>query len=82
MLETKPEVVSFHFGLPDPDIVGAIKDAGCYLISTATTVAEARALEAAGVDAVIAQGAEAGGHRGTFTGVDISQQPGLLSLLP
>lgn len=82
LLETKPEVVSFHFGLPNEDTVQAIKGAGCFLICSATTAAEAQALEAVGVDAVIAQGAEAGGHRGTFSGVDISQQPGLMALLP
>jgi nitronate monooxygenase len=82
LLESKPEVVSFHFGLPQADIVKAIKDAGIFIISSATTAAEARFLEANGVDAVIAQGAEAGGHRATFTGVDMTMQAGLLSLLP
>jgi nitronate monooxygenase len=80
--DVKPEVVSFHFGLPSPETLNAIKSAGIYVISSATTVAEAQLLEAGGVDAVIAQGAEAGGHRGTFSGVDISLQPGLFSLLP
>jgi nitronate monooxygenase len=74
--------VSFHFGLPEPEAVRALKDAGAFLISSATTVAEARALEAAGCDAIIAQGIEAGGHRATFTGVDIGMQPGLFALLP
>ena len=82
LLETKPEVVSFHFGLPRPEIVRAIKDAGIFVQSSATTVAEARRLEAEGVDAVIAQGTEAGGHRATFTGVDMSMQAGLFALLP
>jgi nitronate monooxygenase len=82
LLETKPEVVSFHFGLPEPEVLGALKDAGIFIISSATTVAEARALEQSGVDAIIAQGTEAGGHRATFTGVDISMQPGLFALLP
>ncbi|MEJ0078862.1 MAG: nitronate monooxygenase [Alphaproteobacteria bacterium] len=82
LLRAKPEMVSFHFGLPQPETVQAIKDAGIFIISSATTVAEARTLEACGVDAIIAQGAEAGGHRGTFTGVDISMQPGLMALLP
>jgi nitronate monooxygenase len=82
LLEAKPEVVSFHFGLPADPIVRAVKDAGIFVISSATTVAEARRLEASGVDAVIAQGSEAGGHRATFTGVDMSQQAGLFSLLP
>jgi nitronate monooxygenase len=82
LLRAKPEMVSFHFGLPRPDVVQAIKGAGIFVISSATTVAEARTLEQCGVDAVIAQGTEAGGHRGTFTGVDTSMQPGLLALLP
>jgi nitronate monooxygenase len=78
----KPEVVSFHFGLPQDEIIQAIKAAGIFVICTATTVAEAKVLEARGVDAVIAQGTEAGGHRGTFSGVDVRVQPGLFSLLP
>jgi nitronate monooxygenase len=82
LLDTEPEVVSFHFGLPAPEIVQAIKSAGIFVVSSATTVAEARLLEERGVNAVIAQGMEAGGHRATFTGVDIGQQPGLFSLLP
>lgn len=82
LLDTKPEVVSFHFGLPEPEVVKALKAAGVFLMSSATTVREARMLEAAGMDAVIAQGIEAGGHRATFTGVDISMQPGLFALLP
>jgi nitronate monooxygenase len=82
LLHAKPEMVSFHFGLPQPEIVNAIKGAGIFIISSATTVAEAKTLEERGVDAVIAQGTEAGGHRGTFSGVDISVQPGLFALLP
>jgi nitronate monooxygenase len=82
LLRVKPQLVSFHFGLPDRAIIEAIKGAGIFVISSATTVAEARHLEAAGVDAVIAQGAEAGGHRATFTGVPMAMQPGLFSLLP
>ncbi len=78
----KPEVVSFHFALPKPDTLRAIKAAGIFTIASATTVAEARMLEASGIDAVIAQGTEAGGHRATFTGVDIGMQPGLFALLP
>jgi hypothetical protein len=78
----KPEAVSFHFGLPDEKVVQAIKSAGIFIVSSATTVAEARMLEQRGVDAVIAQGTEAGGHRATFSGVDISMQVGLFSLLP
>ena len=80
--ELKPEVVSFHFGLPEPAVVAAIKSAGIFILSSATTVAEARMLEQRGADAIIAQGTEAGGHRATFSGVDIAMQPGLFSLLP
>jgi nitronate monooxygenase len=82
LLDEKPEVVSFHFGLPDPEIVQTIKSAGIFIISSATTVAEARLLERRGVDAIIAQGIEAGGHRATFSGVDVGMQPGLFALLP
>lgn len=82
LLRTKPEMVSFHFGLPSQNVLDAIRSAGIFVISSATTVSEARTLEQRGVDAVIAQGTEAGGHRGTFSGVDIGMQPGLFSLLP
>lgn len=82
VLRAKPQMVSFHFGLPNQEVVDAIKGAGILVISSATTVAEAKMLEQRGVDAVIAQGAEAGGHRGTFTGVDTSMQPSLFALLP
>lgn len=82
ILRAKPQMVSFHFGLPKQDVVDAIKCAGIFVISSATTVAEAKMLERRGVDAVIAQGTEAGGHRGTFTGVDMSMQPGLFALQP
>ena len=82
LLDQKPEVVSFHFGLPYQGVVETIKSAGIFIHSSATTVAEARILERRGVDAVIAQGSEAGGHRATFTGVDISMQAGLFALLP
>ena len=66
LLEIKPGVVSFHFGLPTPEMLGALRDAGCIILCSATTVAEARVLSDSGVDAIIAQGWEAGGHRGTF----------------
>jgi nitronate monooxygenase len=66
LLELRPPIASFHFGLPDPAAVTALKDAGIVVLSSATTVAEARELEAAGADAIIAQGFEAGGHRGTL----------------
>lgn len=82
LLRAKPQLVSFHFGLPQPDVIEAIKGAGIYTISSATTVAEARILEERGVDAIIAQGTEAGGHRGTFTGAGMGVQAGLFALLP
>lgn len=66
LLSTRPKVVSFHFGVPRQDKVAALKAAGCLLIASATNSTEALAIEAAGLDAVIAQGFEAGGHRGVF----------------
>lgn len=82
MVAAKPQIVSFHFGLPEAHFVTELKRAGVIILSTATTVAEARALEAAGVDAVIAQGFEAGGHRGAFTVADNDIGIGTLSLVP
>ena len=66
LLETRPTVVSFHFGLPPPPVIARLKEAGVVLFSTATSLAEAEQAIAAGVDAIVAQGYEAGGHRGTF----------------
>lgn len=66
LIETAPPVVSFHFGLPDAARIAALKRAGCQLWSTATNLAEAQAAKAAGIDAIVAQGWEAGGHRGCF----------------
>lgn len=80
--EFKPAVVSFHFGLPDPALVAHVRSWGAKVLSSATTVAEARWLEAQGVDAIIAQGLEAGGHRGFFLSHDISTQLGTFALLP
>ncbi len=80
--EFKPEVVSFHFGLPESGMLQVVKETGAYIMSSATTVAEARWLEERSVDAIIAQGLEAGGHRGTFLGADPASQPGLFALLP
>jgi len=80
--ELKPEVVSFHFGLPEQALLKRVKAAGCLVISSATTVKEAVWLEQRGVDAVIAQGAEAGGHRGMFLTENISEQPGTFALVP
>jgi nitronate monooxygenase len=79
--ETKPEVVSFHFGLPEPELLERVK-ARFKVMSSATTAAEARWLEERGVDAVIAQGNEAGGHRGIFLGDDIATQAGTFALVP
>jgi nitronate monooxygenase len=78
----KPEVVSFHFGLPSPKLLARVKGWGSKVIASATTVAEARWLEANGVDAVIAQGVEAGGHRGIFLSKDLTTQVGTFALLP
>ena len=66
LVEEKPKVVSFHFGVPRADQIAALHQAGIVLLASATTVQEARALEAAGIDAIVAQGYEAGGHRGVF----------------
>lgn len=66
LLEERPPVVSFHFGLPSPDRIVALRAAGILLLASATSPAEARAVETAGIDAVVAQGFEAGGHRGVF----------------
>jgi len=80
--ELKPEVVSFHFGLPEPALVKRIKAAGCVVISSATIVREAIWLEENGADVIIAQGAEAGGHRGMFLTENIAEQPGTFALVP
>lgn len=83
LLETfKPPVVSFHFGLPSPALVARVKAWGAKVISSATTVEEARWLEAHGADAIIAQGLEAGGHRGMFLTRDVTTQIGTFALLP
>jgi len=78
----RPEVVSCHFGLPAPHLLDRIRASGARLIASATSVAEARALDAAGVDAIIAQGFEAGGHAGRFLRGDPAAQMGLFALLP
>jgi nitronate monooxygenase len=80
--ELKPEVVSFHFGLPEAALLKRVKAAGCIVISSATIVREAIWLEQHGADAIIAQGAEAGGHRGMFLTENIAEQPGTFALLP
>lgn len=78
----KPAVVSFHFGLPPAALLARVKGWGSKIMSSATTVEEARWLEAHGVDAVIAQGLEAGGHRGIFLSDDLTSQVGTMALLP
>jgi len=80
--ELRPEVVSFHFGLPASDLVSRVKAAGCIVIASATLAKEAVWLEQHGADAIIAQGAEAGGHRGMFLSDDVASQPGTLALVP
>jgi nitronate monooxygenase len=82
MLEIKPPVVSFHFGLPAPELFDAVKAAGIFTISSATNVGEARQLEAGGIDAIIAQGFEAGGHRGTFAEPYEDGWVGTMALVP
>jgi nitronate monooxygenase len=80
--EVRPEVVSFHFGLPAPALLERVKAAGAVVIGDATTPAEACWLAERGVDAVIAQGFEAGGHSGRFLGSDPAEALGLFALLP
>ncbi|MEX1167364.1 MAG: nitronate monooxygenase [Hydrogenophaga sp.] len=78
----RPPIVSFHFGLPSKDLLARVKAWGGVIVASATTVEEAQWLEAHGADAVIAQGLEAGGHRGMFLTQDISTQIGTMALLP
>jgi nitronate monooxygenase len=80
--EYRPAVISFHFGLPAPDLLQRVKAWGTSVLSTATTVDEACWLEAHGADAVIVQGLEAGGHRGMFLTKDLTTQVGTFALLP
>lgn len=80
--ELKPDIVSFHFGLPEPALLGRVKAAGCRVMSSATIVREAIWLEQNGADIIIAQGAEAGGHRGMFLTDNIAEQPGTFALVP
>ncbi|HEX9023862.1 MAG TPA: nitronate monooxygenase [Geobacteraceae bacterium] len=77
-----PAVVSFHFGLPAAELLERVKTWGAKVFATATTVEEALWLEARGADAVIAQGFEAGGHRGMFLTRDLTTQTGTLALVP
>lgn len=80
--EFAPAVVSFHFGLPSAGLLARVRAWGAKILSSATTVEEARWLEAQGVDAIIAQGLEAGGHRGIFLSENLTTQVGTFALLP
>jgi nitronate monooxygenase len=80
--EFKPAVVSFHFGLPSAELLARVRALGSKILSSATTIEEARWLESHGVDAIIAQGLEAGGHRGIFLSDDLTSQAGTFALLP
>lgn len=80
--EFKPAVVSFHFGLPSPELLERVRSWGAKILASATTVDEALWLETRGIDAIIAQGLEAGGHRGIFLSEDLSTQVGTLALVP
>ena len=82
LAQFKPPIVSFHFGLPSAELMARVRSWGAKILSSATTVDEARWLEAHGVDAVIAQGLEAGGHRGIFLSTDLTTQVGTFALLP
>jgi nitronate monooxygenase len=82
MLEYRPEIISFHFGLPDASLLTRVKATGAKILSSATSVAEARWLEERGCDAIVAQGFEAGGHRGMFLTGDASRQVGTMALVP
>jgi nitronate monooxygenase len=76
----RPRVLSFHFGLPEPGLLRRTKAWGALVLASATTLAEGQWLQAHGADIVIAQGIEAGGHRGHFLSTDFTQQPGTLAL--
>ncbi|HEX6004075.1 MAG TPA: nitronate monooxygenase [Burkholderiales bacterium] len=78
----RPRVVSFHFGLPQPELLQRVRAMGAKILAAATTVEEARWLESQGVDAIIAQGAEAGGHRGIFLSDELTTQLGTFALVP
>jgi nitronate monooxygenase len=82
LAEFRPPVVSFHFGLPSPELLARVRSWGAKVLSSATTVEEARWLEAHGVDAIVAQGLEAGGHRGIFLSDDLDTQVGTFALVP
>lgn len=81
LLETRPAIVSFHFGLPPTERIAALKQAGSILIASATSLAEARRVADAGVDAIVAQGVEAGGHRGVFDGTGADEKLSTFTLV-
>jgi nitronate monooxygenase len=80
--EFHPEIVSFHFGLPENSLLARVRATGARILSSATSVDEARHLEDRGCDAIVAQGYEAGGHRGMFLTDDVSRQVGTMALVP
>jgi nitronate monooxygenase len=82
VLDARPAVFSFTFGIPDAEVLRALRGRGALLAGTATTVGEARLLEQAGVDAIVAQGSEAGGHRGTFAAPFEQAMIGTMALVP
>jgi nitronate monooxygenase len=82
MIEFHPQVVSFHFGLPEEKLIQKVRDTGAKIVSSATSVDEARWLEDRGCDAIVAQGYEAGGHGGNFLSEDVSTQAGTMALVP
>ncbi|VVM34743.1 nitronate monooxygenase family protein [Terribacillus sp. AE2B 122] len=82
IIEEQVPVCSFTFGMPSPDVIHSLKQAGTYTIGTATTLSEALAIEAAGMDAVVLQGSEAGGHRGNFLAGVEQSMIGLMALIP
>lgn len=82
LLEQPPKVVSFHFGLPAPHVITALKEKSVLLLGCATSTAEAKVLESGGMDAIVAQGVEAGGHRGTFIGDPSLNDMATMALVP
>ena len=82
LAEFEPRVISFHFGLPSDELLARVRSWGPKILASATTVEEARWLEERGVDAIIAQGLEAGGHRGMFLSGDLTKQIGTFALIP
>ena len=80
LLDVAPPVISFHFGLPSTPAIAALRDRGIVLLATATSIEEARAAAAAGIDAIVAQGIEAGGHRGIFDPAALDDALGTMAL--